>query len=688
MRKHLIEMIRQHLGDFPKRLWQNTTTCYEFCPMPGVSYKRLEKEIFCHNYYLNNLCDDSRFPNWPIAEPVEVFRACLEELKKQMTRDETEEEIALEDARKVLALKTGDGSKELRKAYRNQARLYHPDKNPSGRDTFEKIQAAYELLLPIVESGQTIRVFSEGGSEREGEQSEENVYEGFGGGKSQMQAIYLLLKTQLLICKRYEKEMGRYKYPAYRMLLSCLEIPPSCKDALNKDDVGALLFASLSNIKRAEFVKTAVALVYQTCLVSPMNSQELIVEDGVRALESILNFYVHAVAAMRKGNATEYDEEACVTEILSYVIHTIAGIAYFENGRAALLDLEDPSRLCINWRRCIDGRYLSAQKRDDVGDPSIKIYALEGIANMAKDERLQEMLIGSGVVWPMMKYMLGYDPTLDDVGHELNGDHDDVGISQAASNTQARLSARALGTLCGVLQDPALSSPPNELLSVACSKLLTSPVALMLRNKRTGEVLKTLNTNVETPARIWNVNMRNELNSFLTKMEQERPENECQSAKDELSKVESFEYSQLKEELRIGGVYVRVFNRMGSGREAIREVPNPGVLAKQVTDFVARSINASDDLPEDWIELPLNFKRTSELSPFLKEEAIQTVGVRDKRFLMAIKALLQLVRVDGLIDDVLCEPESAVPSILLSLLELPQDSEVCFCVCCHENSPK
>ena len=118
MRKHLIEMIRQHLGDFPKRLWQNTTTRYEFCPLPGVSYKRLEKEIFCHNYYLNNLCDEKRFPDWPIAEPVEVFRACLEELKKQMTRDETEEEVALEDARKVLNLKTGDGSKELRKAYR------------------------------------------------------------------------------------------------------------------------------------------------------------------------------------------------------------------------------------------------------------------------------------------------------------------------------------------------------------------------------------------------------------------------------------------------------------------------------------------------------------------------------------------------------------------------------------------
>ena len=128
MRKHLIEMVRQHLGDFPKRLWQNTTTQYEYCPMPGVAYKRLEKEIFCHNYYLRNLCDEVRFPNWPISEPVEVFRSCLEEFKKQLNRDESEEEEAMKEATKILNLKPGDGSKALRKAYRTLARKYHPDK--------------------------------------------------------------------------------------------------------------------------------------------------------------------------------------------------------------------------------------------------------------------------------------------------------------------------------------------------------------------------------------------------------------------------------------------------------------------------------------------------------------------------------------------------------------------------------
>lgn len=353
-----------------------------------------------------------------------------------------------------------------------------------------------------MESGQTIRAFSE--DDDEGSCSDENIYEGFGGGKLQMQALHLLIKTQLLICRRYEKEMSKYKYPAYSMLLSCLEIPPSCREALTKNE--SLVFTCIAQSKRAEFVQTTVALLFQTCLVSPMNSQELVAEGGITVLENLLNYYLQVARSMRQGGATEFDTEEIVTDIISNIVHTIAGISYFEVGRAAISSLQEPSQLCLNWRRCIDGKYLYGKNRDNVGDSTIKRYALEGIANMAKSEELQVLLIGSGVVWPLVKYMLGYDPTLEQVATG-NDDQDDVGMSQAASNTQARLATRALGMLCGVLLDPSLASPKNDTLSVACSKLLTSPVALMLRNKRTGELLKTLNTNVETPCRIWNVNM-------------------------------------------------------------------------------------------------------------------------------------------------------------------------------------
>jgi hypothetical protein len=128
MRKHLIEMVQQHLGDLSLRLFQHNIMEYEYCPIPGVAYSRLAKELFCHNYYLKNLCDEERFPNWPIKEPVELFRACLGVFTEKQNREESKERAEMEKARQLLQLEDGDGSNELRKAYRNLARKYHPDK--------------------------------------------------------------------------------------------------------------------------------------------------------------------------------------------------------------------------------------------------------------------------------------------------------------------------------------------------------------------------------------------------------------------------------------------------------------------------------------------------------------------------------------------------------------------------------
>ena len=125
MRKHLVSMIRQHLGDFPDRLRQNTMTEFEYIPIPGISYKQLRGEIFCHNFYLRNLCDESKFPNVQIAEPIEVFRACLNEWKKQMIRDQDQEEDAQEKARQVMGLRDGHGGNELRRAYRSVSTFIH-----------------------------------------------------------------------------------------------------------------------------------------------------------------------------------------------------------------------------------------------------------------------------------------------------------------------------------------------------------------------------------------------------------------------------------------------------------------------------------------------------------------------------------------------------------------------------------
>lgn len=536
---------------------------------------------------------------------------------------------------------------------------------------FEAIQGAYELLLPVIESGQELKFFTDGDvGEIVGNERIINAAEGFPGGESQMETLHLLIKAQILICRRFEVEMGKYKYPAYQLLFSCLNMSATCIEALEKGDPDSIFRSTLLSEKRAAFVRDAVELVFRTCLVSPLNAEELVCESGVVALDAILDFYIHTASIFdkRAGSYNETASEEVVFGILSNIVHTFAGIAYYESGRASIESLPDLPRFCVNWRRCLDGKYLKT-KFGNASDAALKRFALEGAANMARSSVLQNKLVGAGIVWPLGRFVLGFDPTLDDSSISRENLEDDVGVSQASNNVQARLAIRTLAMLSGFLKDSKLSTPANTPLQTAMKTLLTSPIALLLRNKRTGEILRILNSNVESPSRIWNVGMREELLRTIALFEEKRPEGGVRPSSEELDGLEGFEYSNLKNEMEIGGVYIRVFNKLGIEKGGIRDIVDPGLFASQLATYVATCINRSKELPENWIALSVpNIP--------VESESIDAVAISDRRFIMVISALRILVRADGLVDDVLFDQSTTISSILLSLLELPQDSEV------------
>lgn len=536
MRKHLIEMVNQHLGDFPLRLFQNNSTEYEYCPIPGIAYQRLENEIFCHNYYLRNLCDEVRFPDWPIAEPVEVFRACLDRFKKQLEQGSCSPEEGLERARQTLGLNEGDGSRELRQAYRRLARKFHPDKNPAGRESFEAIQLSYETLLPFIEKGNKIRV-----QVFDVDDSDVGTGGEFGLSGQRMISMLLLIQTQLLICRRYEKEMSRYKYPSYSVLLSCMNLPDPCVRAVES----GINILSLPPVKHdvSDFIGAAAELVFRTCLVSPLNAEELVLESGVAILSRVLSFYVAAAQQMISLSFPGDKPQgiAPVGKLLStiiYITRTLAGVAFYESGRAAIRSLVNLDTFLIVCRRCIEGYLHDNQATEE--NTKLKRFALEGLFHMAKDRELQQMMIRCGVLWPTLRAILSYDPTLE-TNDAYVIDDDDAGYSMASTNLAARQGAKLLGMLSGVLEE----APENKTLKAALEILLTEPIALMLRNSRVGEVLRVLNSNVETADIIWSPGMRKQLESFISSVERERRDS-VQSADEELSRVGDFQYESLK----------------------------------------------------------------------------------------------------------------------------------------------
>ena len=58
------------------RLRQFSLASYDFCPIPRIHYVGLNKEIYVHESYLKNFCDEVKFPNWPVGEPL-VFLRCV-----------------------------------------------------------------------------------------------------------------------------------------------------------------------------------------------------------------------------------------------------------------------------------------------------------------------------------------------------------------------------------------------------------------------------------------------------------------------------------------------------------------------------------------------------------------------------------------------------------------------------------
>jgi hypothetical protein len=544
--------------------------------------------------------------------------------------------------------------------------------NPSGRETFEAIQGAYERLLPVVESGQEFTVLGDGDLGSLAETSTScNFAEGFTGGKSQMESLQLLIKTQILIYRRFEVEMGKYKYPAYQLLFSCLKLSTYSAGAREKGDATEMFSSTLMSRKRAMFVRDTVELIFRTCLASPLNAEELISEKGVHVLEAILDFYLHAASLMHNRPTAILDvaPEELVYDILSNVVHIFAGIAFYESGRAAIESLPDLPRFCINWRRCLDGKYLVPKSKETI-DVTLKRFSVEGVSNMSRSTILQNALVGAGILWPIGRFVLGFDPTLDEASISRENLEDDIGVSQASKNVQARLAVRALGMLSGFMQDPKLAAPPNSHVQAALKTLLTSPIALLLRNKRTGEILRTLNTNVETPSRIWNVEMRNELLKVISSMEQGRPESSVQSLVEELGGLSGFAYSTLTNEMQIGGIYVRLFNKLGAEKGGLRHIDDPSVFAIQLAAYVARCVNDSNDLADNFLALTVP-DHDDTADP-------ETVAINDQRFIMALSAMSILFRSNGLVDEVLFDTSTAVSSLLLSLLELPLDSEVRF----------
>lgn len=131
MRDQLTKTLKNHLGNFlncPRE--DDEYTSYFYRPIPRIKYKNLDHDFFCHNYYLQNLCDVEKFKEWEINEPIAVFNASVKAWQKMDEQQETKQEV--EEARAVFGIEDIFEIEKLDNEYIKLREKYYTDIKVSG----------------------------------------------------------------------------------------------------------------------------------------------------------------------------------------------------------------------------------------------------------------------------------------------------------------------------------------------------------------------------------------------------------------------------------------------------------------------------------------------------------------------------------------------------------------------------
>lgn len=431
--------------------------------MPSIQYKELENELFCHNYYLAALCDDIKFPEWNLRDPVELLRSVLDAWR--IENEKKAPKVSLDDARNILECKEEDDIDAIKKQYRKLARKYHPDKNPEGREMFLQIQIAYELLS-------------------EPRQSK--------GGPDPVH-LELILKTQIKLFNKFSAELSEYKYSGYPLLSPLIELKPE----------------EMVNTERAPLLLLATNLLYSTCKSTNHNAEEFIKDDGVTLIYNLLSRCI-VMEDVKESNKIFQVAQSCV--------QVISGLAAFERGRKAMEKYQ--------YIYSELGRFTKMVHIPSMVKHSLNAIARLSKNTTSQNLFITGNNCALWGIIPLLfrfdttQVNAEEEETKSD---ERFVDAKSVQNVQLAANELAKLAVFALGSLGGYLQG-ANQTPKNDDIIKLYNIIFTPSIANLLENVDPTELLSIVTYKIENPYMYWTKTMKDELLSRISKVDREQCE--------------------------------------------------------------------------------------------------------------------------------------------------------------------
>ncbi|KAK2077974.1 hypothetical protein QBZ16_003842 [Prototheca wickerhamii] len=537
--KRLVPQMLRHLGDFPLRLREHGHARYEYTPCPPVGYPEIEEELWCHKYYLRHLVDEARFPDWPVREALPLLQSLLDAWRAELARQPLSMTEA--EACAVLGVAPEEGGavpEEARKAaFRRLARLYHPDRNPQGRELFERVREAYARL----QAGAT------------------------GGQGPQPWRLLLILKAQCLVYRRCARDLRPFKYAGYDLLLQALELP----------EAGGDPSAHFLSPETAPHISAAAELLALTCACSRPNGEEVASRPG--GLDTLAALLQRCAAIVPDDLAPGRPE----AHILLHCLRCLGVIASVQSGHARLAAtpglVRDVVR-CARLTRAHDCRDAALRAAIAMTGSVLLQRALLRARRRAGGRgaaaaRLASSLAArrnasAALAARALAGLAGYQPASDGPWQaDADAEEEDVGLAEA--NEPAAL---AYG-----VPDPA--SQPYPEARAALEGLLTPPLAARLL-AGAGDPRPTLRVlsgvaGTHDPEMVWDLAMREELLEVLERLR-------AAEADEQAAAAAAHSYASVATELRIGGVFVRLYLESGGS-----EVSDPVGFCKALVVYAS-----------------------------------------------------------------------------------------------------